>query len=135
VFLATTDGRDTFECLKEMGSDQEWSFGFRILGAEVPSDDERKQGARRILTKLDAFEVSPVIVGAGVGTRTTAVKGAPPEARSARSGDRSRSGGSGAGRGGAAGAADEATRHRRGMRPAVRRPPAGLPPVRSVRGR
>jgi hypothetical protein len=28
------DGRDTFECLKEMGADQEWSFGFRILGAE-----------------------------------------------------------------------------------------------------
>jgi hypothetical protein len=78
MFLATTDGRDTFECLKEMGADQEWSFGFRILGAEVPSDDERKDGARRILTKLDAFEVSPVIIGAGVDTRTTAVKGAPP---------------------------------------------------------
>lgn len=77
MFLATSDGRDTFECLKEMGEDQEWSFGFRILGAEVPSDEERKMGARRILTKLDAFEVSPVIIGAGVGTRTTAVKAAP----------------------------------------------------------
>jgi hypothetical protein len=76
LFLATTDGRDTFECLKEMGGDQEWSFGFRILGAEVPSDDERKQGARRILTKLEAFEVSPVIIGAGVGTRTVGVKAA-----------------------------------------------------------
>lgn len=77
VFLGTTDGRDTFEVLKEMGGDQEWSFGFRILGAEVPSEDERKQGARRILTKLDCFEVSPVIVGAGVGTRTLGVKEAP----------------------------------------------------------
>jgi hypothetical protein len=76
VFLATTDGRDTFECLKEMEGDQEWSFGFRILGAEVPSEEERKMGARRILTKLDPFEVSPVIVGAGVGTRTVGVKGA-----------------------------------------------------------
>lgn len=82
MFLATSGGRDTFECLKEMGEDQEWSFGFRILGAEVPSEEERKEGARRILTKLDAFEVSPVIVGAGVGTQTTAVKGAlvtPPD--------------------------------------------------------
>jgi phage head maturation protease len=79
VFLATTDGRDTFEVLKEMGGDQEWSFGFRILGAEVPSDEEKKLGARRILTKLDCFEVSPVIVGAGVGTRTTAVKAAQAE--------------------------------------------------------
>jgi phage head maturation protease len=76
AFLTTTDGRDTFEVLKEMGSDQEWSFGFRVLGAEVPSDEQRKQGARRILTKLDCFEVSPVIIGAGVGTRTTGVKAA-----------------------------------------------------------
>lgn len=76
VFLSTASGRDTFEVLKEMGSDQEWSFGFRILGAEVPSEAERKMGARRILTKLNAFEVSPVIIGAGVGTRTTGVKAA-----------------------------------------------------------
>lgn len=76
MFLATTRGRDTFEVLKEMGADQQWSFGFRILGWEVPSEAEKKQGARRILTKLDAFEVSPVIIGAGVGTRTVGVKAA-----------------------------------------------------------
>ncbi len=74
IFLNTTDGRDTFEVLKEMGADQEWSFGFRIMGEEVPADDEKKSGAWRILTKLDAFEVSPVLVGAGIGTRTLAVK-------------------------------------------------------------
>lgn len=74
LFLNTTDGKETFEVLKEMGADQEWSFGFRIIGHEVPSEDERKQGAYRILTKLDAFEVSPVLVGAGIGTRTLAVK-------------------------------------------------------------
>lgn len=83
MFLATVRGRETFEVLKEMGVDQEWSFGFRILGSEVPNEEQRKQGARRILTKLDAFEVSPVIVGAGVGTRTLAVKAAdaptPPD--------------------------------------------------------
>lgn len=74
AFLSTSRGRDTFEVLKEMGPDQEWSFGFRILGAEVPDDAWKKKGARRILTKLDAFEVSPVIRGAGVNTRTLAVK-------------------------------------------------------------
>jgi hypothetical protein len=74
AFLSTTRGRDTFEVLKEMGPDQEWSFGFRILGAEVPDDSWKKKGARRMLTKLDAFEVSPVIRGAGVNTRTLAVK-------------------------------------------------------------
>lgn len=76
MFLTTQGGRDTFEVLKEMGSDQQWSFGFRILGSEVPSDDWKKKGARRMLTKLDAFEVSPVIVGAGIGTRTLGVKAA-----------------------------------------------------------
>lgn len=74
TFLNTTGGRDTFETLKEMGADQEWSFGFRVLGYEVPSEEERKQGAVRILTKLDAFEVSPVLIGAGIGTRTLGVK-------------------------------------------------------------
>lgn len=74
AFLNTTRGRDSFEVLKEMGADQEWSFGFRILGAEVPDEEWKKKGARRMLTKLDAFEVSPVIRGAGVNTRTLAVK-------------------------------------------------------------
>jgi HK97 family phage prohead protease len=76
MFLATDRGRETFETLKEMGADQQWSFGFRIRGYEVPSDEDRKQGARMILTKLEAFEVSPVIVGAGRGTRTLAMKSA-----------------------------------------------------------
>lgn len=87
VFLTTDDGRDTFAVLKEMGADQEWSFGFRVLGSEVPSEAERKQGARRILTKLDAFEVSPVLVGAGVGTRTLGVKSADAQADGAEGED------------------------------------------------
>jgi hypothetical protein len=76
LFLTTASGRETFEVLKELGSDTEWSFGFRVLGAEVPDDSERKAGASQILTKLDAFEVSPVLIGAGVGTRTTSLKSA-----------------------------------------------------------
>lgn len=87
IFLNTTDGRDTFEVLKEMGEDQEWSFGFRVLEWENPTEAERKSGARRALTKLDAFEVSPVMVAAGVGTRTTSVKEHTPNAQADGAGE------------------------------------------------
>lgn len=76
MFLGTQRGRETFEVLKEMGADQQWSFGFRVLGSEIPDEAWQKKGARRILTKLDAFEVSPVLIGAGVGTRTVSAKAA-----------------------------------------------------------
>lgn len=79
-FMDTQRGREAFALMKAMGADQEWSFGFRVMGYEVPSEDERAKGARRILTKLDPFEVSPVILGAGIGTRTVSAKSAddPP---------------------------------------------------------
>lgn len=77
VFLNTTGGRETFEVLKEMGEDQEWSFGFRVTGWEAPSETEKAAGAWRVITKMDAFEVSPVLVGAGVNTGTTRLKSAP----------------------------------------------------------
>jgi hypothetical protein len=80
VFLNTAEGRETFEVLKEMGRDQEWSWGFQVVGSEVPSENEKKQGAWRILTKTSPFEVSPVIIGAGIGTRTLGVKGADAQA-------------------------------------------------------
>lgn len=76
VFLNTTGGRETFEVLKEMGDDQEWSFGFRVTGWENPTEDERKAGCYRVITKMDAFEVSPVLIGAGVDTGTTRLKAA-----------------------------------------------------------
>jgi hypothetical protein len=76
AFLKTFEGRETFETLKEMGEDQEWSFAFRVLAWENPSEAERKAGASRVITKMGAFEVSPVLVGAGVGTGTTGLKSA-----------------------------------------------------------
>lgn len=83
MFLKTVEGRETFETLKEMGPDQEWSFGFRIKGWENPSDEERKAGAYRIITKMEPiseamFEVSPVLAGAGIATQTTGIKGQQP---------------------------------------------------------
>jgi hypothetical protein len=82
-FMTTTRGREAFETAKALGGDQEWSFGFSVQGDELPGAEDRKKGAYRILTKLDSFEVSPVVRGAGIGTRTVLVKAAganpPPE--------------------------------------------------------
>jgi hypothetical protein len=74
VFMDTLDGQEAFKTLRHMGDDQEWSFGFQVLTASKPSDDERKAGAYRSLDKLDSFEVSPVFMGAGLGTMTTSIK-------------------------------------------------------------
>ena len=50
---------------------QEWSYGFRVVDAET----ETRDGERvRILKRLKLHEISPVVVGAGVGTATLALK-------------------------------------------------------------
>lgn len=72
-FLKTTDGSDTFEVVKEMGDLQEWSWGFDVLASEPTTVDGRK--VRRI-KRTQVHEVSPVLLGAGIGTRTLAVKSA-----------------------------------------------------------
>jgi HK97 family phage prohead protease len=72
-FLNSQPGRDTFETVKEMADLQEWSYGFDI----VESEDGDHEGQKvRYLKKLKVHEVSPVLLGAGVGTRTLAVKDA-----------------------------------------------------------
>ena len=50
---------------------QEWSYGFGVL----EKDRETREGKSvRVLKRLDVHEVSPVVRGAGVGTRTLALK-------------------------------------------------------------
>jgi cation transport regulator ChaB len=68
-FTDTTHGRDTYLTVKHMGELQEWSYGYEVL------DSDRQKG-KRVLKKLDIFEVSPVLSGAGVGTQTLAIKSA-----------------------------------------------------------
>lgn len=70
-FLNTAAGREHFEVIKEMGDRQEWSYGFNVDKSE-PGQHEGK--AVRILQKMSVHEVSPVLRGAGVGTRTTSAK-------------------------------------------------------------
>lgn len=50
---------------------QEWSFGFRVLDSE---EETRDGEPVRILKRLDVMEISPVLRGAGVNTRTLDVK-------------------------------------------------------------
>ena len=50
---------------------QEWSFGFRIKDSE---EETRDGDPVRILKRLDIIEISPVLRGSGVDTRTLAVK-------------------------------------------------------------
>lgn len=80
AFFDTADGRDAHETVKQMGSLQEWSFGF---WSHPDSVTWKEDGDRvvRILGPLpdggvgaDVAEVSPVLRGAGVNTRTLAVK-------------------------------------------------------------
>lgn len=71
-FLKTQAGADTFELVKEMDDLQEWSYGYDV----VDSDRGEFEGEKvRFLNKLTVHEVSPVLLGAGVGTRTLAAKG------------------------------------------------------------
>lgn len=70
-FLDTTAGRDTFKVVKQLGPRQEWSYGFTIDEAE-PGVFEGKDV--RFLKRVTAHEVSPVLQGAGVNTRTLATK-------------------------------------------------------------
>lgn len=71
LFLNTTSGRDHFETIKEMGPLMEWSYGFDIIDSELGEFEGEKV---RFLKRLKVHEVSPVLLGAGVNTRTLAVK-------------------------------------------------------------
>lgn len=77
-FLGTTAGRDTFELIKQMGDLQEWSWGFDVLDAEPATVDGRN--VRRI-KRTEVHEVSPVLLGAGLYTRTLATKSAGARSR------------------------------------------------------
>lgn len=78
-FMNTTHGRDAFETVKalteEDGPGTEWSYGFDVEDSE-PAQKGSSYGDkhRRTLKRLKVHEVSPVLIGAGVGTRVTGIK-------------------------------------------------------------
>jgi len=70
-FLNTQTGKEHYETVKALGDLQEWSYGFDIIEAEPGQFDGKDV---RFLKKLKVYEVSPVMLGAGIGTQTTAIK-------------------------------------------------------------
>jgi len=72
-FLDTAAGRETFHVVKELGTLGQWSYGFDVVRFSNGTQDGRTV---RFLEQLKVHEVSPVLVGAGVGTRTLTAKSA-----------------------------------------------------------
>ena len=77
-FLNTQKGHDTFVTIKELGELMEWSYGYDILDASPgswPKDatDGNTEDVQ-FLKRVKVHEVSPVILGAGVDTRTLSAK-------------------------------------------------------------
>jgi hypothetical protein len=74
--METDQGRNAYHTTKAMADLQEWSYGYQVLEGGPGAFDGK---AVRELRKLDVFEVSPVLKGAGVGTGTLAIKSGRPE--------------------------------------------------------
>ena len=72
-FMDTTSGRDTFSVVKQLGPLGQWSYGYDVMD----SDPGVFNGTDvRFLKSLLVHEASPVLVGAGVNTRTLDAKSA-----------------------------------------------------------
>lgn len=77
--LATQIGRDTYETVKALQDVLEWSFVFTVQAADFgPFDTGAGVVDVRYLKKLDVWSVDPVLRGAGIGTRTDAIKSLSP---------------------------------------------------------
>lgn len=74
-FLETIAGKETYLTVKALGGLQEWSYGFYV---EKYSFGKFQNEQVRFLEGLDTVEVSPVMIGAGVDTRTDSIKGHGP---------------------------------------------------------
>ena len=80
-FLDTIEGREKYLTTKAMGTLQEWSYGFRLKEGGYSFGDHDGRQVRYLQPNpvdkspgTDVDEVSPVLVGAGEGTRTLAMK-------------------------------------------------------------
>jgi hypothetical protein len=78
-FLDTQPGADTYRTVKAAGGLMEWSYVFQVTDSEqgeFESPDGKTQPVR-FLKAVDVWSVDPVLKGAGIGTRTDAIKSAP----------------------------------------------------------
>ena len=74
-FMDTVTGADTFTTVKRLAKDGlgEWSYGYDPVEYSFGEHEGQRV---RFLDKLKVHEVSPVLLGAGVNTRTLAAKSA-----------------------------------------------------------
>ena len=72
-FLNTPAAQEKRELVKE-GIVWQFSFAYSVLGAEAPTEEEKKQGIYQKLTKLDLYEVSLVPVPANQTAIVTETK-------------------------------------------------------------
>lgn len=72
-WLDTINGGDTFKTVKHAKKLQEWSYGYDPTKWSYGEHDGKRV---RFLEALKVFEVSPVLLGAGIGTHTRSVKSA-----------------------------------------------------------
>jgi HK97 family phage prohead protease len=71
-FFTDTDmGQQTYLTIKNLGELAEWSYGFDIKEWSIGEFEGQQV---RFLRALDVFEVSPVLLGAGVDTGTDDIK-------------------------------------------------------------
>ncbi len=70
-FLDTISGSETYKVVKNLGELQEWSYALPEIESEMQTIDGKPV---RILKRITVNEVSPVLMGAGIGTRTLEVK-------------------------------------------------------------
>jgi len=69
--LSTASGKEHYEAIKFSGDLQEWSYGFQVMESEPGKQGDMEV---RFLKKVDVFEISPVLKGAGIGTQTMSIK-------------------------------------------------------------
>ena len=82
-FLDTESGKDHYTVAKRLGTKQQWSYGYDVLetGERAALPETLRGGARRVLKRLKVHEASPVLIGAGIDTRTVVVKMADEPAK------------------------------------------------------
>ena len=71
-FLDTQPGRDTYQTVKNLGPLGQWSYVFRVEKSSYGEYDGKNV---RFLEAISVYSVDPVLAGAGIDTRTTAIKG------------------------------------------------------------
>ena len=80
-FLDSCAGKELFTVVKNLGPKQQWSYGYDVKETGEVTPELEQKGVRRVLKKVLVHEVSPVLVGAGSGTRTVATKAADEAAK------------------------------------------------------